>query len=267
MSETLSINVAPDPVPNPTLEQELAAQEAAKAAPVEPAPSPVPDKFKKPDGTIDVEALAKSYRELESKLGAPKEETPEAETTEEEPKPKGEDDEVEKTVEDLKEQGLDIDSMSARFWEKGEVDEEDFKALEAAGIPRDVVKAFAEGQIALQKAAQTTVFNMVGGEEAYGDLTAWAADTLSEAEVDAYNEAVNSNDLGKVQQAVLGLKARREAAVGFEPQRTVGGNIKPVSDVYESIAQLKADMSKPEYRTDPAFRAKVEQKLARSNIM
>jgi hypothetical protein len=70
-----------------------------------------------------------------------------------------------------------------------------------------------------------------------------------------------------VKQAVLGLKARREAVVGFEPQRTVGGNAKPVADVYESIAQLKADMNKPDYKRDPAFRAKVEQKLARSNIM
>jgi hypothetical protein len=30
--------------------------------------------------------------------------------------------------------------------------------------------------------------------------------------------------------------------------------------------EVKTDMSKPEYRNDPAFRAKVQAKLARSNI-
>jgi hypothetical protein len=39
------------------------------------------------------------------------------------------------------------------------------------------------------------------------------------------------------------------------------------ADVYESVAQMQKDMASPEYKNDPAFRAKVAQKLSRSNIL
>jgi hypothetical protein len=267
MAETLSIEIAPTENPNsPTLEQEAAALDAV--ANPETRPEGLPEKFK------SVDELIKSYQELERKLGAPKSEQPPTEEapaqeeapTEEAPQ-EGEKTAEEEAVEELKAQGLDVDAMSARFWETGKVADEDYTALEKAGIPRHVVDAFAEGQKALMKAAQTTVYNMVGGEQSYGELTEWAANNLPEAEINAFNEAVNSDDLNKVQLAVLGLKAKREQAVGFEPTRTVGGTAKSSNDVYESVAQLKADMADPRYARDPAFRGKVEAKLARSNIM
>jgi hypothetical protein len=268
MAETLSVEIAPPEPTGPSLIEEAAAQEAATTNPTPTTPE-VPAKFKRPDGTVDYEALARSYTELERKLGAPKEETPSQEEvkTEEAPEATPEAPTEEQAKEALENTGLDLNAMSTRFWESGAVADEDYAALEKAGIPRSFVDAFAEGQKALMQAAQTTVFNMVDGESNYVALTEWAAANLSEAEVNAYNEAVNSNDLGKVQQAVLGLKARHEARVGFEPKRTVSGNAKPVVDVYESVAQLTADMANPLYGKDPAFRAKVEAKLARSNIM
>jgi len=44
-------------------------QETGQETGQDPAPE-VPDKFKKEDGSVDVEALAKSYRELETKVSS-----------------------------------------------------------------------------------------------------------------------------------------------------------------------------------------------------
>jgi hypothetical protein len=36
---------------------------------------------------------------------------------------------------------------------------------------------------------------------------------------------------------------------------------------YESVAQLMTDMKSNEYKTDPAFRARVQERLSRSNVI
>ena len=37
--------------------------------------------------------------------------------------------------------------------------------------------------------------------------------------------------------------------------------------IYESLEQVMSDMKSPEYKNDPAFRAKVQQKISRSQVM
>ena len=71
-----------------------------------------------------------------------------------------------------------------------------------------------------------------------------------------------------VLNAVAGLKARFDATVGFEPQRSVEANkARSGADRYESVAQMTKDMGDPRYKKDPAFRLKVQDKLSRSDIM
>ncbi|CLP71539.1 Uncharacterised protein [Mycobacterium tuberculosis] len=65
--------------------------------------------------------------------------------------------------------------------------------------------------------------------------------------------------------AILGLKARYDAANGSEPT-LLGGNAKASEDVFRSTAELTAAMKDPRYKKDPAYREDVKQKLARSNI-
>ena len=111
------------------------------------------------------------------------------------------------------------------------------------------------------------MFNAVGGEDNYNSMTSWAADNLSEAEVKAYNDAVNAGNIASAMMAVKGLKARYDAEVGFEPTREVkGSTAKAGATTYRSVAELEADMANPKYWNDPAFRKDVERKLSRSDI-
>ena len=47
----------------------------------------------------------------------------------------------------------------------------------------------------------------------------------------------------------------------------VGGEASTGGDNYRSVAELMTDMQDARYHNDPAFRADVERKLARSEIM
>lgn len=264
MTETVVINNTPN---EPTLEEQAknmginpeAVDETAIAQSAEERPGWLPEKFKSP------EDMANAYAELEKKLGSPKEEvtTPPVDKQEEAPTPS--EDEAKEAVENA---GLNFDELSAKYWEKGALEDSDYETLEKAGIPRNLVDQFAAGQQAVIQLERQEAFNTVGGEENYTNMVKWAADSLSAQEIETYDKAVNGNDKNARLMAIKGLQARYEAKVGREPGRTVGGKTGTGSqEVYESIAQLQADMKDPRYFKDPAFIRKVEAKLARSNIL
>jgi hypothetical protein len=260
---TVSMDTSKD-VAEPTLEESAAKIDEQFPPPVEDRPEWLPEKFK------SAEDLAKAYSELEKKLGskkpldAPVEEKAKADD-EAEPKTTEVEDQAREAVENA---GLNFDEMSNRYWESGELPEADYKALEKAGIPKQLVDQFIAGQEAMLNATRQSVFSTVGGEEAYFNMTDWAADNMSKEEVLAYNKAVNSGDMNMAMMAVKGLQARFSAEVGYEPQRQVtGGNAKSTDAVYRSLAELQKDMADPRYQKDPAFRKDVENKLSRSDIM
>jgi hypothetical protein len=250
---------------NPSLEEESTKFKEL----VDPdRPEWLPEKFS------SMEEMAKAYTELEKKQSRgqkvandiPTEET--SEEIEEEESTEESQEETEKAArEATKEAGLDFDDLSRQYWEAGELDEDAYAKLEKSGIPKHVVDSFIQGQEALLDRTRNEVFGSVGGEENYQAMVGWAADTLPIEEVEAYNKAVNSADLNTAKMAVAGLKARFNASEGFEPTRSVKGTTAQVSSQsYRSLAEMRAEMSDPRYKVDPAFRREVEKKLSNSDI-
>lgn len=268
MSETLSVTLdtSKDNV-QPTL-----AEEAAKYTEAQPEgdrPQWLPDKFNSP------EDLAKAYQELQSKFSSRNQQDPDEEEeyeddTDEEPYTEDfEPDDAELEARDMVEDaGLDFDELSNKFWENGDLDDEDYQYLEDGGIPRSLVEQFIEGQKAIVDSTRQSVLSSVGGEASYNELTGWAKDNLADDDIDAYNEAVNSGNMKMTMMAVRGLEARYRADNGSEPKRQIAGETaRAGSESYRSLTELQKDMSDARYKTDPAFRRDVERKLSRSDIM
>lgn len=269
MGETLSVvlDQSKDTV-QPSLEEEAAKYDT----PTQEAERPewLPEKFKSP------EELAKAYQALQSRFSAgerdlnPEDyELPDQDDVQDDADYEETDQDVEDQAREVAESaGLDFDDLSQKFYEQGYLDEEDYAALEGANIPRHLVDQYIAGQQAILESTRLSVINSIGGEAAYNDLTSWAADNFSEAEIDAYNRAVNSGDMNLTMLAVKGLSARYAAENGSEPVRQINGSTaKAGGDTYRSLAELQKDMSDPRYSKDPAFRRDVENKLSRSDIM
>lgn len=227
------------------------------------------------------EDLIKSYQELEKKLGskdkAPLEESPQEDESDDNPflpkddqkanKEADEKSDLDKAKEEVEKANIDFDSLSNKFWENGALDEEDYSTLEQGGFPKDMVDQFIEGQKAVVELQRMKVIASVGGEDEYAAMTEWAKVNLTPKEIEAYNDAVNDDDIDRVIYAAKALRARYQTDNGVEPKGVISGSTRSTGDVYESIAQMKADMANPLYQKDPAFRLRVEQKLMRSNIL
>jgi hypothetical protein len=159
-----------------------------------------------------------------------------------------------------------LGKFSSEFFEKGTLSAESYKELSKMGYPRSVVDQFIEGQKARMTLEENQILGEIGGKDEYNAMTEWASKNMKQAEIEAYNRAVESGDLNSAMFAVKGLQARYKASVGAaEPKFIQGGKTNPGG--YQSVAEVVAAMSDRRYKIDPAYRAEVERKIGNSTVL
>ncbi len=229
--------------------------DAPQVAEEQPRVEGLPEKFN------SVEDLVKSYNELEQKLGEPSEE----ENTQEEQEQQSAEEAVEQVQEFI---GVEeFDRYEDEYLSNnGQLSEDSYKELqEKYNFSPDLIDAFIQGQEAIRDKSVSQVTEVVGGQENYNQILEWATDNLSEAEIDSYNDIVKEGNTAKIQMALQGVYSKYASENGVSPNLVQGGG-KPRTAGYESKEQMVADMRKPEYKTDPAFREEVERRLANSSF-
>ena len=218
-------------------------------------PEGIPDKFYDAEtGKVDYDAMAKSYTELEKKQsGKPEVDPPVKE-------PKTADEAVEKA-------GLDMGALTAEYDANEGLTDDSYAALEAVGIPKATVDQYIQGQKALVAQAQTEAYSLTDGKEGYEAMSQWAKANLSAEELTNYNTQVNSPNSKVRSMAIRGLHAQFSADSG-EGKPLVHGNNSATADGsgYKSRAQMIEAMQDSKYQSDPAYRAEVEAKVARSSF-
>ncbi|MAH49594.1 hypothetical protein CMI37_27475 [Candidatus Pacearchaeota archaeon] len=230
-------------------EEALATEEAEESS----RPDWLPEKFN------DAEAMAKAYKELEGRLGQS-----------EAPEDAEEAGEQEATIPE----GVGTNALQPfydEFAESGELKEESFASLEKMGLQRELVQAFMEGQRASHQAELSQIYEAAGGKESYTTALDWAVSALSPEEIAAYNVQMETGDAATAKMAVLGMMARyhQSGHSGNKQPRLLQSE--PVGPggpaAYESLEQVMTDMRSDLYKQDSAFRTKVRDKLARSDVM
>lgn len=222
-------------------------------------PDWLPEKFKSP------EQMAEAYANLESKLGGQQQEEQvepvEQEATEDVAQVEASD--VKEAVDNA---GVDFDSLQNEYNEQGGLTQESLAKLEEAGFSNDLVNSWIAGQEALANNYQESIYDSVGGQEAYSQMISWAADNLSPQETAAYDRAVESGDLDMVKLAVSGLRNQYQAAEGADPSLIDGQSTTSTGGNFGSWSEVTAAMKDSRYESDPAYRQQVVSKLGRSQL-
>ena len=230
-----------------------------------------------------VEELEKGYQELQQKMSSG-EKTEEAEPkaeSESESEPESDTE----TTGDAKEiygefigsrfeeAGIDFGGMNDRWQQTGQLTQDDYTALDGAGFNKEMVDAYLEGvqfkatqdsQLAAQQVLD--IKQEFGGEKAYDDMIAWASTALTDGEKAAFDRSIRTTDLDQIKLVIGGLQSRYQSQANIEPKLIGGKAARGPVDKYESHAQVIAAMNDDRYKTDPAYRKKVEQKLSRSSV-
>ena len=206
-------------------------------------PDWLPEKFK------SAEDLAKAYSELEKKQSEPVEQPAEDATYENETTPQP------------------MDKFYTEYQEQGGLSEKSYEELGKMGLNKELVDGYIAGQEAIANTEVQQIHNLVGGQENYTKVIDFAKTNLSEAEQNAFNETLETGSIEQVKFAVQAIASR--AGVNSEqPQSMINGDtIETSSDTFESSAQVIEAMNDKRYQTDPAYRKKVEDKIARSTAI
>lgn len=207
--------------------------EAQQQAPAADRPGWLPEKFQKP------EDLAQAYMALEKRIGSGQ-----------------------------KADFTGLEQYSEEFAKNGDLSEESIKAIVGMGLPEPIVRAYVDGQKTVLQNNMNSVMSLAGGEEQYQSMTDWAANSLDESEIDAFNQIMDSGNMSSIRMAVQGLKARYEQANGSSSGRLIQGEVAgPSGGAFRSVAEMVMAMKDPRYAKDPAYRKDVEQRVALSNAL
>ena len=165
----------------------------------------------------------------------------------------------------LDERGLDFSVFQQEYNETGQLSEDAYLALQEAGIEPQMVDTWIAGQEAIADQQIDSIYNMVGGEQAYNGMLEWAGNNLQSWEMDAFNEQIESLDANSM-FAVQGLMARMQNDEGSPPMLYQGEPSQYSAPKYDSLAQLTSAMSDPRYASDPAYRREVTSRLNNSEL-
>lgn len=262
MSDHQSVNIIPDQIAeNPSLEEEAAAMEQQLGEPQAPQegqveqhaderPGWLPEKFESP------EALAAAYQSLQAEYSRLRSE-PEMLEDDEEP------------IQIAPLSSEDMQPFTEEFEQTGDLSETSREAIVQRGIPREMVDRYVEGMQAQTAMEMMTVYNSVGGEDNYNDMIGWAAEHMDETSIETFNRIVMTGDPNAVMFAVNSVRSQWEAAGGVPRPELIQGDTgyDGASEAFQSLAQVTEAMKDPRYKTDPAYRRAVENRLSQSRVL
>ena len=227
--------------------------------------------------------LARAYQELERKLGQRQEAEPAQPDTTAQPYTR--DQAVQRygegAVEALGEKGVDLAALMWKADNGGDISEHYTALAGAFNVSPEVVADYVARSRAPQAAPSggmsdsdvAEIKAMVGGDEAFASLSSWAAQNLDAQELADYNAAVDSENKDAIRWALRSIQQRAGAGDSrrVEP-RMVGGGSPASQMTFTSEQQVLNAMNKRDdrgrrlYDIDPAYREKVKEVLANSNV-
>lgn len=152
----------------------------------------------------------------------------------------------------------------------GTLSDESVKAAaKEFGVSEAVVRQYlGNAQDQAQMDVVTPIMEQIGGQEVWQGFSEWAEANYTAEQKAEFNKGLEADPTKTVSEAV---KAWKEAGNGPAPRDITRGERNQTSTAaqvqgYASTAEMQRDMSNPLYAKDPAFRAKVEAKVAASEF-
>jgi len=129
------------------------------------------------------------------------------------------------------------------------------------GIPQEIVDNYVTGIQYRQRQAAEEAAKVVGGQESLKMVLDWARDSLSDAEREATNQALQGPGW---QNVLLGLKTRMASSSPTKDEPTqVNGASRPSPGVvpFANRREMTSAIRDPRYGVDPTYTALVQDRI------
>lgn len=192
-----------------------------------------------------VQELEKAYGELQQKLGQTNEEAPQPEQ------------QTAETADD------NLYNKAYDEWsETGQVTEATIDSLVKSGIPREYVNQFIKQANAEQELMQQQIINDIGGQAEFERINTWAVNNLKPAEIESFNNIVDTGDIDQIKFAYESLKARS----GNKFIQGDATNTQAETGGFSTKSDMISAISDKRYQSDAIYRRQVEERIMRSRL-
>lgn len=237
----------------------------------------------------DVDALAEAYKQLESKMGQKSsggdtadpnqlgidfDQQDEGGDTNDEGAAKDlslkrptKDDVGESDDSDSTDSGEVFEEFGRKYAEQGGFTDEDYQALSDKGFPKEVVSVYEAGLKSLVEARSNAASSAVGGTENLQQIQSWAGQSLSDAELNAFNQQLSAAQTPEAVGVIYEALAVRFRAAGGESSLVKGNSGGARSAGFANRSEMVAAMSDPRYGKDDAYTREVELKTSNASFL
>lgn len=230
--------------------------------------SNVPDKFKNADGSVNVEALANSYRELERQRSSQTQAQAQAAETPSIPKETAtaEQNADNAAAEAVEKANLSMDELTQAVQSGNGLTEGHYEALAKSGISKEMVDDYLSLRQDRAERTKNEVMEYGGGEEAVNGLLNWAAQNLSPAEIDGYNNLLAGPSWKTAIDALRTAQGASKPTANEPTLRSATSASTSSATGFTSRDEMKAAMADPRYfghgPEADLYRQEVTQKMA-----
>lgn len=163
---------------------------------------------------------------------------------------------------DLIGKGVDFKALEDEFQTTGALSADSYNKLATAGYPKEVVDGVLSGWRAAADNYVSAVTNLAGGQDELSRLQDFVRSQPQEV-VDAYNAAINSENLGQIKLVFDGIRSLMTKAYGTSNPTVMGSTGGAGTGVvgYETTDEMVKDMNDPRYQKDMKFTREVYQKV------
>ncbi len=229
----------------------------------------VPEKFRNEDGSVNVNLLSQSYKELEQRLGSSTNsdanQTQQAPSTQQTQAPAVQQTQPPSTEsDDRPNYEQQLDPFYKSFEENGKLSDEEYDQLQALGYPKNLVDSYIDMTRNTVEQHTKMLIDKAGGQDAFDMKVRWASQNWSPEQLEAFDRQVQSHKPEAREMAINNLIDEYTRVNGTDSQRLHGAVDTGVSGVqpYASEEEMRRDMKDPKYQSDPAFRAAVARRYA-----
>jgi len=183
-------------------------------------------------------------------------------------KPEGEEKPADDAIKTAVEQaGLDFEVIDKQIAEHGDLTDEQYKAFESIGIPRERVKGVVDMTKEGLDDHTSAIMTAMGGEAEFNKIVDWAEKNLTGDDIDKLDGMIN--DATTRDATIAELRSRMglpplASGPGLKTAPNAGGAPPAGEAPFKDQAELQVAIADPRYKTDEAYRASVTDRAARS---
>ncbi|MGR2681477.1 capsid assembly protein [Chromobacterium haemolyticum] len=165
--------------------------------------------------------------------------------------------------------GLSLDDLHQEFIDgNGKISEKTLEKVKEAGYSEQLIKGYLRGVTAAANEVRRQFLDSLGGESAFTAMTEWASKNGDPQLVDAFNLAIERDDLQTAVAIGKSLQREQKSAharkYGTKNKHVMGGDVSASATGpkgFSSEAAMIKAINDPRYNSDRAYTEAVKAKI------